>query len=494
MKTFDLILMLVLFIYLAGLPVKREKCPVWYHFLPITSIFLVAFYTIFEGFKWQSILVYMLATILFFSSVHNVMAILRKVEYRSIGKRWVRITGMIAGILLCFLSIRVMQAFPQFSFPKPTGTYAIGTKYLLFENENKKINEQGEGDKYNRISVKLWYPAIKNDHGRYQYYHTRESARSMASIFNTPGFIFNYLARIKTNTYQDAQPVLSDHPFPLVLYAPSSGINQTSSINEELASQGFVVLSIGHEATEPYIYDPDGNIIQLDFNSYYNIRLRDELYSLEVEQIKNQIINCEKPENKFELQKQLNDAQPFNLKDIKDRASYIDFIIDMIPEINEMLSGIVDTCRIGIYGFSKGGATTGEVCVNNNNIKAGINLDGFMYGDIVYKPLNIPFMFVHSVSSNPDAFINDWFYEGALSDAYMIKINGTTHSNFGDLSLFGGIFKKRRILGPINGIRSVEIQRAFILAFFKKYLYRENMAILDEDFSKYPEVEFYKKN
>lgn len=163
------------------------------------------------------------------------------------------------------------------------------------------------------------------------------------------------------------------------------------------------------------------------------------------------------------------------------RAQDISLLIDKLPELNDkFFFGKLDVTNIGIMGFSKGGATAGEVCVVDGRVKAGLNMDGFMYGKIVENPIKVPFMYMHSVSAVESAFINDWFYQQTKNTAYMLKIKGTVHSNYGDFSLFDGIFKEQGILGPIDGQRCVEIQRAYVLAFFNKHLKGEPSDLLNE--------------
>jgi hypothetical protein len=121
-------------------------------------------------------------------------------------------------------------------------------------------------------------------------------------------------------------------------------------------------------------------------------------------------------------------------------------------------------------------------------------MDGFMYGRIVQAPLATPFMFMHSVSAMESAWINDWFYENSRATSYMLKIRGTTHANYGDLSLFDGIFRSRGVLGAIDGVRCIEIQRAYTLAFFAAHLTGERPDLLAGPSPEYPEVEFVSKS
>jgi predicted dienelactone hydrolase len=401
---------------------------------------------------------------------------------------------MIISLIICFLSFKTIVAFPRFSFPEPGGEYSVGTRYFLFEDTERESVFTDHESGYYRITVQVWYPSEKADINPC-YYQTKESAAAIASIFGMPGFILNYLSKINTNSFQDAIPHKADAPYPVIFYSPggSGWINQASAVNEELASNGFVVISVGHESTEPFLRNENGDVITLDMYNEYASSINNELYSDQVENIKGIIIDCDNIEAKYELHQELNKAQPLNVNDVKERTGNIYYIINRLNEINKELSGIADTSSIGIFGFSKGGAVAGEVCVNDNPVRAGINLDGFMYGDIVEEPIDRPFMFIHSVSSDPEAYINDYFFHQSTEEAYMLKISGTTHANFGDLSLFDGVFKNRGVLGSIDGEKAIRIQRDYILAFFNKHLKNLNNHLLDNNEMGYDEVEFFKK-
>ncbi len=492
MNLIEIILLTLLTVYsIISVLLARIK-PIWLVSFPVIIIVLNLTQILLDGFKWQLILVYLISLVLLTISLKGLLSLKSNKEYS--GKKWMRITGMILCLVICYFSFKSLQAFPQFKFPEPTGEYGVGTKYYLFEDPGRKsIYDDHKSGNY-RITVQVWYPAEEPDSSPI-YYQTRASSTCIASIFNLPGFVMHYLSKIKTNSYFETKPSVNVIPYPIIFYSPggTGWINQYSAVNEDLASYGFVVVSVGHESTEPFLRDNIGDVIPLNLFNDYAQAINRELYSEAVENIKGQIINCQIPENKYELHKELNMAQPLNVEDVKIRAENIYHITGLLPEINKDLSDIIDTSAIGIFGFSKGGAVAGEVCVNNKNVKAGINLDGFMYGDIVEKPIPCPFMFIHSVSSDPKAYINDYFFNKTKADAFMLKISGTTHANFGDLSLFGGLFKDRGILGPINGERAVELQRKYILAFFNKYLKEIDDDLLNNDSQVFNEIELYRR-
>ena len=492
MNIVEIIILLLLLFYLIIIPGNRR--PVWIDLIPTILIIATIVHIVLYGIKWQLGLVYLLIFSVFILSLKRVLFVIRKNKMTGGEKKWVRLAGTILGLIICYFSIKTLNAFPQFRFPEPTGQYSVGTKYLLFEDvERESVFTDHASGNY-RIMVQIWFPA-KDESGIRSYYQTTESSKAIASVFNMPGFFLNYLSGIKTNSFYNAKPYKEDTPYPVIFYSPGGcgWINQSGSINEELASYGFVVISVGHEATEPFLRTESGDVIILDMDNDYARAINDELYSNEVEAIKGRIINCKEPDAKYELHQELNKSQPLNVNDVKIRAQNIYFLMEKLHEINEDLCGIIDTSSIGIFGFSKGGAVAGEICVNENRVKAGINLDGFMYGDIVDRPVNRPFMFIHSVSTDPEAYINDYFFYKSADEAYMLKISGATHANFGDLSLFGGIFKSRGVIGSIDGKKAVCIQRDYILAFFNKYLKNIDNDLLDNNIKRYNEIKIFKK-
>ena len=55
---------------------------------------------------------------------------------------------------------------------------------------------------------------------------------------------------------------------------------------------------------------------------------------------------------------------------------------------------------VGVFGHSFGGAAAAEICHLDDRFKAGIDLDGDPYGDVIKTGLNQPFMFILSEPTN----------------------------------------------------------------------------------------------
>lgn len=150
--------------------------------------------------------------------------------------------------------------------------------------------------------------------------------------------------------------------------------------------------------------------------------------------------------------------------------------------------------NIGVIGYSKGGAAAGQVCIAEGICKAGVNLSGFMFGDIVDKPLKVPFMIIENVEPWCEDCppINDLLYHTSESDIYMLQVKGSTHGNFTDLSAFSAYLsdERKNILGSIGGRRFLQIQNDYIRHFFNKYLKGIQAPLLDGPAQEYPEVIF----
>jgi predicted dienelactone hydrolase len=170
------------------------------------------------------------------------------------------------------------------------------------------------------------------------------------------------------------------------------------------------------------------------------------------------------------------------------------FLMDQMASMNQpegIFAGQMDLERMGILGHSMGGAAAGQTCFLDARCKAGVNIDGFQYGDVLNGNLTQPFMFLYSASTQVlNKNINDVFYDQVQNDAYSLVINGATHEDFSDLPLY---FRMEILDAPVENrdpMRFLEIENAYILAFFDQYLYDQPSLLLAGPANEYPEVTF----
>jgi hypothetical protein len=262
---------------------------------------------------------------------------------------------------------------------------------------------------------------------------------------------------------------------------------------EELASHGYVVLCIGHPYWNPFVYGAGGEVLPFDGeNEYYKAWWAEENKS--VKGAKRQITVAKTTEAQERAHRWHNELKPIAISDLEKWGEDTGFVLDELEKMNladGYLAGRLDLERVGVMGFSKGGAAAGQFCLTDERCKAGINLTGFMYGDIVEGNLSQPFMFVSEEEPwCKDCYVNDLFYQRAEGSAYQMKIRGARHTNFGDPSLYGGLLEGFGEGGTIDGKRMAEIQNVYVLTFFDKHLRGMAAPLLDGPSPDYPEVVF----
>ena len=129
---------------------------------------------------------------------------------------------------------------------------------------------------------------------------------------------------------------------------------------EELASHGYIVVSIAHTYFTASVIFPDGRVIKPIPEKYTQTKFPDQDLKTWIEDVKFVLNSLDK------------------MNDDKDDQFYKSFDLD----------------RIGMFGHSLGGAIAFELCLNDKRVKAGINLDGFIWGDTKANDLNKPFLFM----------------------------------------------------------------------------------------------------
>jgi len=275
--------------------------------------------------------------------------------------------------------------------------------------------------------------------------------------------------------------------YPVVIYTPADRHDENTVPVEELASHGFVVVGIDHPYGTGAVFFPDGRVVRsppsrfLDFSS-------DEALSASLREVNTQLYI---------------------------RVADVRFVLDELERFNEndpdrLLTGHLDLTRLGIFGYSFGGAVAAEACRSDPRFKAGIDLDGLIFGDSGSSGVRQPFLIFGSEGtpaatpktsgSSSDPTRRKLVYleqdEGRMRRSisryggYSLVIRGTEHINFQDAALSSPILKQRIGAGPIDANRALRIISVYTLAFFERYLNDKSQSLLQGPSPDYPEVGF----
>ncbi len=337
---------------------------------------------------------------------------------------------------------------------KPTGVYKVGQQTFFY---NKSQSSNGR-----LLSFQIWYPtnSVSNEK---QPFRTEQVISSVSAFLGFPTFVTSYFSEIESNTISNA-PTIPNKSFPVLIYNHGyGGFTQVyQTVFEELASHGYIVVSIGHENESALLIKENGDVISNSPDNEFYSQRAPELNGTEIGRWQSIILNSNETEENKRAYKEMLKLTPLHNESTRLWESDTKSTIKKLEHINdsdENIRGIFDLDRIGIFGHSLGGATSGQMSFGKTSIKAGINLDGFQFGDLYQNRLEVPFMFVSS-NQEDERFLRALsFVENAKRDCYQVAIKGFAHDNFTDLKYI------------IEGDKTaMELQRTLIKRFFDKYL------------------------
>jgi predicted dienelactone hydrolase len=494
MRLFETLTLITLLLSLLSFFVSRGKRPRWMAFLPSLAVLLVLAHLALEGYRWQMVPAYALTVLTFLSTVRAIMqGTDLKGKPSARGRRALTIIGTVLGLLVLIVAAALPALLPVFRLPEPTGPYAVGTRYLYWVDEGRLDTYTPDPDDFREVSVQVWYPAALTGDEKPIRYMQEEAGRVLAEFQGIPFPLLDHFALVRTHGYLDAGVAQTEARFPVITYSTSGLMSSHMALFEELASHGYVVLCIGHPYWNPFVYGADGEVLSFDGqNETYKAWWAEE--NSAVKEAKEQITVAKTTEAQERAQRRHNELKPVAISDLRKWAEDIGFVLDELEKLNAgngFLDGALDLERVGVMGFSKGGAAAGQFCVTDARCKAGINLTGFMYGDIVDINLVQPFLFLNEEELwCPDCYVNDLFYKRAESSAYQIKIRGARHASFGDPCLWGRLLHNLEGEATIGGKRMAKIQNVYALAFFDRHLRGLATPLLDGPSPDYPEVVF----
>jgi predicted dienelactone hydrolase len=383
--------------------------------------------------------------------------------------RWTALCGI--GLLAAAVVLGII--LPVFELPKPSGPYLIGTVTLHLTDVTRMEVQGSSPGGHRELMIQVWYPAECPGPG--------QEYRTLAET----SFFKQQFALVRTHASRGV-PIASTLPrYPVILFSPAwaGRRNQNTVQVEELASHGFVVVGIDHPYGTDLTIFPDGRIARstlgqgLDFTT-------DESLEATVRRAEEQL---------------------------RIRAADARFVLDELDRLNQadptgLFTSRLDTSRVGIFGHSFGGAVATEVCRTDTRVKAGINLDGLIFGESTTRVIDKPILFltddnhiltpaeletIRGPEGRQAAFIarNAEYIHHSLSErgGYWLTLHGTRHMNFCDSPLYSPLKRITRA-GPIRPERAMEIINAYMVSFFQKYLEGTDEPLLDAPSPQYPEV------
>jgi uncharacterized repeat protein (TIGR03803 family) len=353
--------------------------------------------------------------------------------------------------------------------PQPTGPYPVGTFSMLLTDPSRT---NAAGISNYEFMVTFWYPAVAQavlpaiyvdpqvalDAG-YDYYYVAPGGEN----FDTQAAAFY------SHSLSNAPLATNLATYPVVLYDTGLGGHRRENTDktEDLASWGYVVVGLDSVDTGVSVF-PNGTVV-------------------------------DGPPYEF--------TTPYLAAAIEGRLLDMRFVLDELQSLNAgdpRLGGRLDLDKIGAFGWSLGGATSAQLCLRDPRCKAGAGMDGdYFETNLRTQPLSVPWLFFRS-GDGPDLNPANWgdgrpddrleVYNEQVTNAYWVKLSSTEHGNFCDYNLIYDAASMEFLYGtPMSGqilapARACQIERAYLLSFFNKFLLGEDDHLLDGPSAAYPEV------
>lgn len=349
-----------------------------------------------------------------------------------------------------------IMAHNKIQLPPPTGSYSVGVSTHFIQD----TSVYHDSEHVRPLLVHVYYPTMQTPK-KYPPYLGDAMHLYKARLAST--YLLDELAYLDAITdcaMPDAPLAQESSPFPVLFFAHGffMAAQLYSSLIEEMASHGYVVVAINHtDACWPVMF-PDGSspIILPELANLFSNNERSCVQTFDM-------------------------VQETWIKDIESVLSWLR---------NQPLATSLDLARMGVFGHSFGGSTAIEAARQNSNFKAMANLDGLLFGQNWDKPLQTPSLFVVAEKLLTDAEVLkagltiEQFesllardckkvFDQLKNDAFYVTVKDADHAAFVDSKLIKSPLSNKE-QDPYTCIVTT---RALLVDFFDHYLKYKNLKL-----------------
>jgi predicted dienelactone hydrolase len=373
----------------------------------------------------------------------------------------------------------------EVTLPVPTGPFPVGRVTYAWTDEAHEDTLAPVPGTKRELVVWIWYPSAaghKAPPDDYLPAPWRSALDRQGSALLR--FLTRDLALVHTHSTRNVEVAPQQRSYPVVIMRGGASANVTnySTLAEDLASRGYVVVGFDAPFRTNVVVFPDGRVL------------------------------TRMPANNPELFSG-RELQLVGTKLLAAWTADIAFVLDRLELLNVAdpsgrFTGRLDMTRVGAFGHSFGGATTAEFCHQDSRCKAGIDVDGAPLGSVIQAGLHQPFMFLLSdhgdlssdaESSQIQANIQSIYDRLPPDRRLYIMIRGANHFTFSD---DGALLKSHIVLGAlrafgmlgIDGRRQLAVTAYCIHSFFDAYLKGASRSRLSLASPLYPEIQVLRRN
>lgn len=382
--------------------------------------------------------------------------------------------------------------------PAPTGPYVVGTTTRhLVDTARKDPWHPERGPR--EVMVSFWYPADRAEAhaGRPTAPHMEERAATHFGSsdgaghqgYGVPAGAADW-AGTRTHARVDAPAVRGGGPHPVVLYSAGLGDPRTwnTSLVEDLASRGYVVVTVDHTHDASEVALPGGRLATSVLPAL-----------------------AERPGT---------DTAAVLRTAMKARVDDTRFVLDTLggrahrPVLPRGLADAMDLRHVGMVGHSAGGFTALEALHADRRISAAVNMDGTMEypgeGDLADRlgaaardGVDRPFLLMGTDAEDSGEYGRQpsWkaLWQHARGWRGDVTLTGSQHGSYTDASpLLPQLARQgavpwetvRKDIGTVPAQRATAATRAYVASFLDRFLRGTDDHLLDGPSARFPEMRY----
>ena len=368
------------------------------------------------------------------------------------------VTAGVLGFAVLAVALWVERGFAV-TLPVPTGPFAVGRAIYDWKDEAHADPVAPVAGTKRELMVWIWYPAVAGAGAKAEYVPVQ--MRTAIGPDGGPlGIVTRDTGKVQGHSFSDAEVASQERSYPVAIMRTGASLQiwNYSTLAEDLASHGYVVVGFDAPYRTSSVAFPDGRVLR---------RAPENNPEFCEEQPPAQLAGCVNP---------IIDAW----------IGDIGFVLDRLAGVNAsagMFAGRLDLARVGVFGHSFGGATAAQFCHDDARCKAGIDLDGQPFGSVVQEGMRQPFLFVlgdeirgsdpetRRIAGNIQSIYDRLPVEGRLR----VVMHGANHFLYNDEMalrtshiLMGGL----RMVGLVGmeGRRQLAVAAYCVRSFFDEYL------------------------
>ncbi|MBV6701265.1 esterase [Kitasatospora aureofaciens] len=376
--------------------------------------------------------------------------------------------------------------------PQPTGPYPVGTTSLQLTDDCR--DDPWKPGQHRKLMISFWYPTARpatgSDRAPYMVPAAADHFGSAGSVGQgdygfEPGR--TDWAGIRAHARADA-PALPGGKRPVVLYSAGFGDPRTwgTGLVEDLASRGYVVVTVDHTYDASEVAFPDGDLATSVFPAL--------------------------------MAQPGLDLGAVLRKTLQTRVDDTRFVLDRLGGLRHDerlpagLAASLDLDRIGMVGHSGGGSAALQTMHDDPRLKVGVNLDGQLHfpgpdgtgvhlTTVAEDGLNRPFLLMGTQNPDSGGYHQqpgwDALWQHSTGWHADVTLTGSRHSSYTDAqSLLPQLARQGAIsqaklsddVGDVRPDRAVLATRSYVASFFDRWLRGHDDHLLDGPSPRFPEM------